>query len=446
MREEKRNPAADKTFHGEMARHMESLKDHGQNIEVGELLNMVHENDKHRIFFVGGVAGIGKSVLAKRIAYDWSCNENFLRVSLMDRESFDEDNEVSYQLLQVLSDGDKLRTSPAGRLITRKDAQNIILDILNKVDKVGEIEDGGDQFLLKLRFISDCLEATDKVGDTSFLRNLLHTITPSSSFQFLATSFEQQNLSTILRLAKVSSAANLFGLAEWVKLIDVRVGGKEFEKIIEKVIQIKPRRLRLMELDCCPLVNHDLKQKMKENGVGITEEYKRNNAELAIGLNRTIPAIMDSKFIVISNAPGNQVEANEMKQKFANEIGCPVCVNIELEKYIPGVVVVLLTDGYEESQQCKEMMNYYVRSLLHPKIIAVKLDNDFQPGDELNKIVRESTCICWTDKTNFDTNFAKVKEEINAEFASLIGNSCYNEANDINFSQYITQWLMDEAE
>eukprot|EP00794_Sanderia_malayensis_P006499 gene6499-biopygen5291 len=739
IREEKRSPAVGKTFHGEMARHMESLKDDGQNIEVGELLNMVHENDKHRIFFVGGVAGIGKSVLAKRIAYDWSCSEvyrhikcllyitcrklniflqksdkefevediekyfedvkvrddkatlflidgldelqkpdliqaftekfsqssflilgrhhsrhfvdktkeryqhleilgldenqiqeyiekfdklsttatenqqesgkstanfiksvskssvnistiisipqflnticcvfnltteekvitsrtdlyswtlfllvnqhfgskksdgkisivgwekfsdysqqllqlckqafnlyisgeiifkktelectdeafiqgfllgmknkfgditrymfkhltmmeffasifvyldenrtalvnellegrhyevvsflcSFLRFSLMDRGSFDEEDEVSYKLLQELSDGDKLRTSPAGRLITRKDAQNVILDILNKV---GEIEDGEDRFLLKLRFISDCLEATDKVGEKSFLRNLLHTITPSSSVYVNLTRFDQQNLSTVLKLAsknglkdadiekifsgvdfriEVSSAVNLIGLAEVVMLEYVQVGGNEFEKITEELIQIKPRRLRLMELDSCPLVNHDLKQKMRENGVMINEYNKRNNAEMAtIELNRTIPAIMDQKFIVISNAPGNQVEANEIKQKFADEIGCPVFFNIKLWKYKPQVVVFLLTDEYEESKQCKEMMRY-AKSWRKPKIIAVKLDNDFQPDYKLNKIVRKSTCICWTDETNFDANFAKVKEEINAEF------------------------------
>eukprot|EP00794_Sanderia_malayensis_P019453 gene19453-biopygen14436 len=944
IREEKRNTDADKTYHGEMAKYMESLKDHGQNIEVGELLNWVHENNKHRIFFVSGVAGIGKSVLAKRIAYDWSCNEknrhvkcllyitcrelnefleksgneigideiekylkeklkvvsieddqatlflidgldelqkpdliqaftkkfsqssflflgrphsryfvdktkercqkleilgldenqiqeyiekfdklsttatenqqesvkstanlmksvsessanistiisipqflnticcvfnlttekkvitsktdlyswtlfllvkqhfgskksddkisigwvkfseysqqllqlckqafnlyisgkiifkktelectdkafiqgfllgikdqfedithymfkhltmmeffasifvyldknrtalvnelfksghyevvsflcSFLRFSLIDQNPFEKDKEVSYRLLQVLSDGNKSTTipgskviEPAGRLITRKDAQKAILDILKKV---GEIEYGEDQFLLKLRFISDCLEATDKVGDTSFLRNMLHTITPSSSVYVNPTIFEQQNLSTILRLASknglkeaeiekvfngvefrldnlkqmdilsysrclnidwvefndiveftqsqsvlihqniaycgrvqfnncslpslpcstslatsydrkerkemklkwltmirmsinqsdVSSAANLIGLAESVELRDVRVGGNEFEEMMEKLIQMKSRRLKRMVLYYCPLVNHELKQKMEKNGVEIDEYWptspilllckpesrdfvlqlkenlddkncyiamdknieefqrrydrfpsvlivfiqhqipeeverdilfaqkkkiiillvkleadfhrskalssvfdsnpcldftdKRTNSEMTIDLNRTISSILDHKFIVISNAPGNQVEAIQIKQKFADEIGCPVFVNIELWKYQPRVVVVLLTDGYEESQQCKEMMQY-ARFWKKPKIIAVKLNNDLQPGDELNKIVRERTCICWTDETNFDTNFAKVKEEINARFA-----------------------------
>eukprot|EP00794_Sanderia_malayensis_P002568 gene2568-biopygen2108 len=713
-----------------MARYMESLKDYRQNIEVEELLNMVHENNEHRVFFVSGVAGIGKSVLAKRIAYDWSCNEknrhvncllyitcrelnefleksgneiekylkeklkdvsieddkatlflidgldelhkhdliqaftekfsqsrflflgrphsrhfvdktkeSFLRFSLIDQSSFVEEEEVSYKLLQVLSDGDKLRTSPAGRLITRKDAQNVILDILNKVD---EIQYGEDRFELKLRFISDCLEATDKIGDTSFLRNLLHTITPSSSVAVDVTPFDQQNLSTVLRLAsknglkeadiekifngirfsidvlkqmdilsysqclsidwvefndiveftqsqsvlihqniaycgevqfyncsvpslprstslaspppptttttstsydrkkrkemklkllrmssmkidksEVSSAANLIGLAERVELNDVRVGAKEFEKIMEKVFQIKPRRLRVMELWHCPLVNHELKQKMKENGVMINEvgprsililcqpenrdfvfrlkenlddkkyyiamdeniqEFqrrydelpsvlvvfiqhkipeqverdilfakrmqsailfvklkadlhrskalsfvfdsntcldftdKRTNSEMTIDLNRTISSIMDRKFIAISNAPGNQVEAIQIKQNFADEIGCPVFVNIKLEKYYPKVVVVLLTDGYEESQQYEEMMKC-AKYRRNQKIITAKLDNDFQPGDELDEIVSWRTCICWTDETNFDTNFAKVKEEINARFA-----------------------------
>eukprot|EP00794_Sanderia_malayensis_P019451 gene19451-biopygen14431 len=629
IRKEKRNPATNKTYRGEMARHLESLKDHGETIEVEELLNMVEADNKIRVFFVGGVAGIGKSVLAKRIAYDWSCsevyrhikcllyitcrklnnflhksdkeieveviekylketwkdvsieddkatlflidgfdelqkpgmiqaftdkfskskflifgrphsqyfvdgtNESFLRFSFMERGSFDEDDEVSYKLLEELSDGDKLRTSPAGRLITRKDAQNVILDILNKV---GEIEDGKDRFLLKLRFISDCLEATDKVGDTSFLRNLLHTLTPSSSVYVNPTIFEQQNLSTILRLASknglieaeienifngvefrihdlkqmdiisysqclsidwvvlnniveftqsqsvlihqniaycggvtfvncsvpslpcstslasppptttttttsydrkerkemkleklrmlfmninqsdVSSAANLIGLAEEVELDDVRVGGKEFEKIMEKVIEINPRRLKGMELWRCPLVNHDLKQKMRENGVTISELDKRTNSEMTIELNRMVSSILDRKSILISNAPGNQVEAIEIKQKFADEIGCPVFVNIKLLKYYPQVVVVLLTDGYEKSEQCKEMM-IYAKSMYYPKIIAVKLDNDFQPGDELNYIVSWKRCIYWTDETNFDTNFTKVKEEINARFA-----------------------------
>eukprot|EP00794_Sanderia_malayensis_P002567 gene2567-biopygen2106 len=83
IREEKRSPAADKTFRGEMARHMESLKDHGQNIEVEELINMLKDDNKGRIVFVGGVAGIGKSVLAKRIAYDWSSSEVYRHIKCL---------------------------------------------------------------------------------------------------------------------------------------------------------------------------------------------------------------------------------------------------------------------------------------------------------------------------------------------------------------------------
>eukprot|EP00794_Sanderia_malayensis_P014770 gene14770-biopygen11858 len=98
-------------------------------------------------------------------------------------------------------------------------------------------------------------------------------------------------------------------------------------------------------------------------------------------------------------------------------------------------------------------------SIWKPKIIAVKLDNDFQPGDELDKIVRESTCICWTDETNFETNFAKVKEEIYAEFdrtnPSSRDSACSKEQNCNRFYNGIkpttfifskAQWLMDEVE
>eukprot|EP00794_Sanderia_malayensis_P014758 gene14758-biopygen11844 len=585
---------------------MESLKDHTRTIEVKELLNML-KDDKHRIFFVGGVAGIGKSVLAKRIAYDWSCNEkyehvkcllyitcrelnefleksdkeigieeiekylkekfkdvpieddkatlflidgldelqkhdliqaftekfsesnfvilgrphsrhfldkteemcqNFVRFSLIKETSFEEDDELSYQLVEKLANGKEVAENRGDGVITYEDAQSVIRGILNQLPN--------DEFSLKVRFLADCFVASDKVRDVKFLVELLKSIKPSSNVRVKLNSFDESNLLSILKLAtgnkvayseiknafsgiefdiddlremeilgyarwididvvrlndvnhftedqlmlvhrnvvfcgkvkfhnckvplfttnanesttrmklellrmssmkidesEVSSAANLIGLAEGVWLNDVRFGGNEFEKMMEKLIQLKPRRLKRMDLWYCPLVNHDIKQKMKENGVTIKEVYERNNAEMAIELNRMISAIIDNKFIVISNAPGNQVEADQIKQKFADEIGCPVLVNIELKKSEPRVVVVLLTDGYEESQQCKEMMDY-----VKPwrKIIAVKLDNDFQPGDRLNDIVSWRTCICWTDETNFDTNFAKVKEEINAKF------------------------------
>eukprot|EP00794_Sanderia_malayensis_P018417 gene18417-biopygen12355 len=625
IREEESSPAVDKTFHGEMARHMGSLKDDAHSIEVEELLNMV-KDDKHRIFFVGGVAGIGKSVLAKRIAYDWSCNEkyrnhfqgkesgnqdlgweifshyseqlleickqafklyrsgsiifkkkeleckdekfiegfllgvknkagiitkymfkhltimeflasihvyldgkrnelleellreeryeiisfvcSFVRFSLIKETSFEEDDELSYQLVEKLANGKEVAENRGDGVITYEDAQSVIREILKQLPN--------DEVLLKVRFLADCFVASDKVRDVKFLEELLKSIKPSSNVEVKLNTFDESNLLSILKLAtgnevanseiknafsgikfyiydlremeildyalwidinwvhlngvnhftadqlmlvhrnvafcgevwfynckvplfttnanesttkmklkelamtsmkidqsEVSSAANLFCLAEKVVLQNVQVGGNEFEKIMEKVFQIEPRRLRMMELENCRLVNHDLKQKMRENGVTIIEHYKRNNAEMASELNWNIPAIMDKKFIVISNAPGNQVEANEIKQKFADEIGCPVFVNIELWKYLPRVVVVLLTDGYEESHQCMEMMKYDESGW---KIIEVKLDNDFQPGYKLNYIVRESTCICWTDEANFDANFAKVKEEINAKF------------------------------
>eukprot|EP00794_Sanderia_malayensis_P014648 gene14648-biopygen11745 len=576
IRKEKNSPAADadadKNFHNEINKHMESLKDHTDTIEVEELFNMM-EDDKHRIFFVGGVAGIGKSVLAKRIAYDWSCNEKY-RNHFQGKESgnklgWEIFSHYSEQLLAICKQAFKLYSS--GSIIFKKtelecedekfiegfllgmknntgeitkymfkhltimeflasihvyldgkrnellkkllreeryeiisfvcsiekdsltdDDNDIVNNMMQKLGCGKRLETGLQALLyilkklkkldvedelrykLKFRFISDYLTANDmirmKVTSKKSLKKILNNISPGfffpwSKLTFHHDAFDRSNIINILRLAignevadseiknafsgikfniddlremeildyarwinidrvqlkniknftkdqsvlvhrnvafcgrvvfrdckvplfttnanesttrmklkwlkctmridqsEVSSAANLFGLAEGVHLVDVRVGGKEFEKIVEKVFQIEPRRLERMELGC-PLGESELKHK---------------------------------------------VEAIQIKQKFADEIGCPVFVNIELEKYYPRVVVVLLTDGYEESQQCKEMMDY-------AKIIAVKLDNDFQPGDELNKIVRESTCICWTDETNFDTNFAKVKEEINAEF------------------------------
>eukprot|EP00794_Sanderia_malayensis_P019397 gene19397-biopygen14386 len=436
---------------------------------------------------------------------------SFVRFSLIKETSFEEDDELSYQLVEKLANGKEVAKNRGDGVMKYEDAQGLIRGILKQLQS--------EKVLLKVRFLADCFVASDKVRNVKFLEELLKSIKPRSYVRVNPNTFNQSNLLSILKLATgnkvadseiknafsgiefgisnlremeildyalwididfvqlndvnhftdeqsmlvhrnvafcrrvvfhnckvplfttnanesttrmklkllkmasmkidesdISSAANLFGVAENVWLDDVRVGGNEFEGIMKKVIQIKPRRLERMVLSGCPLVNVELKQKMKENGVTIEEYYKRNNAEMAIEFNRTIPAIMDSKLIVISNAPGNQVEANQIKQKFADEIGCPVFFNIELEKYFTRVVVVLLTDGYEESHQCKEMMDYVKHRLL--TIIAVKLDNDFQPGDELDKIVRErSTCICWTDKTNFDTNFAKVKEEIHAEFA-----------------------------
>eukprot|EP00794_Sanderia_malayensis_P006534 gene6534-biopygen5320 len=736
VEEEKRYTAKDKGYHGELEKHLHLLKDDARAIKVGELMNMIEDKEKERIMFVSGLAGIGKSVLAKKVALDWACKEcsqtrclfyitcrelnsffresgrdrkpeilideylkeqfgnmplenvettvflidgldelqepvkimkaftekfsksrfiilgrpharhhvnsigqksqkleilglnddqieeyikNFVRFSFIKKTSFEEDDELSYQLVEKLANGKEVAKNGGDEVITYEDAQSVIRGILNQLPN--------DEVLLKVRFLADCFVASDKVRDVKFLKELLKSIKPRSYAYVRVTpnAFNQSSLLSILKLAtgnkvadseiknafsgiefhindlremeildyarwididfvqlkdvnhftehqlmlvhrnvafcgsvrfvnckvplfttnanesttrmklkklgmermkidqsESSSAANLFGLAEEVVLWDVRVGGNEFEKIVEKVIQIKPRRLMVMWLQYCPLVNHDLKQKMRENGVMIIErgprsilllcepesrdfvlqlkeklddkngyiamdknieeferQYneipfilvvfiqhqiskeierdilfaqneeikillvkleadfhpsnemsfvfdsnpcldftdKRNNAEMVFGLNRAIPAIiMDWKFIVISNAPGNQVEAIQIKQKFADEFGCPVFVNIKLWKYCPRVVVVLLTDGYEESIQCKEMMEY-AEYLLSPNIIAVKLDSDFQPGDELNKIVRESTCICWTDETNFDTNFAKVKEEINAEFA-----------------------------
>eukprot|EP00794_Sanderia_malayensis_P006523 gene6523-biopygen5312 len=599
IREEKRNPAAEKTSNGVINGHIESLKDLTQNIEVGELLNMLQDDDKERIFFVGGVAGIGKSVLAKRIAYDWSCTakyrhvkclyyitcrelnnffqksdkeigiekiekylkeklkvvsieddkatlflidglnelqkpdmiraftKSFVRFSLIEKaSSFDDEEEISYQLITRLGDEiirhedkrnivrralNKLKNSNLGGTIGNGDAQNLIRDIFNKL-----LSDG---VLLKVRFLADCFVASDEVSDVKFLEELLKSIKPSSSVEVKLNAFDQSNLLSILKLATgnevtyseiknafsgiefringlremeildyarwididvvylndinhftedqsmlvhrnvafcgrvwfynckvplfttnadesttamklrelamermkfdqsdVSSAANLIGLAEWVRLADNQVGATEFEKIMEKVFEIKPRRLKEMRLFHCPLVNRDLKRKMKENGVGIYQSYKQNNGAIAIGLNRTILAIMDKKFIVISNAPANQVEANKIKQKFADEIGCPVFVNITLWKYDPRVAVVLLTDEYEECEQRKDLVDFTDPWTCHSRIIAVKLDSDFQPRSQLDEIASWGTCICWTDETNFETNFAKVKEEINAEF------------------------------
>eukprot|EP00794_Sanderia_malayensis_P013683 gene13683-biopygen10981 len=602
-----------------MARHMESLKDHGQNIEVEELINMLKDDNKGRIVFVGGVAGIGKSVLAKRIAYDWSSSEvyrhikcllyitcrklnNFLqksdkeigieeiekyfgdvpvrddkatlflidgldelqkpdmvqaftekfseskflifarphtehfvdtiKESLVKKTSFEEDDEISYQLVEKLANGKEVAKKCGDGVITYEGAQSVIRGILNQLPS--------KEVLLKVRFLADCFVASDKVRDVKFLVELLKSIKPRSNVTVKLNTFDQSNLLSILKLATgnevanskiknafsgiqfhiddlremkildyagwidigwvqlinvnhftedqsmlvhrnvafcrsvwfnnckvplfttnanesttkmkleeltmtqmridhsdISSAANLFGLAEWVVLEDVRVGGKEFENIMKKVFEMEQWRLKRMSLHYCPLVNRDLKQKnerIKILLVKLEADFhpseamsfvfdsnpcldladERNNAEMPSELNQMISSIIDQKFIVISNAPGNQVEANEIKQKFADEIGCPVFVNIELKKYEPRVVVELLTVGYEESTQCKGI--FYARSFWKPKIIAVKLDNDFHPCDELNMIVREKTCICWTDETNFNTNFAKVKEEINAYF------------------------------
>eukprot|EP00794_Sanderia_malayensis_P018432 gene18432-biopygen12372 len=465
---------------------------------------------------------------------------SFVRFSLVKETSFEEDDEMSYQLIEQLANGKEVAKNCGDGEITYEDAQSVIRDILNQIEERNRLEilngDGsigygdaqnffddinelqGEKVLLKVRFLADCFVASDKVLDAKFLVELLKSIKPSSNVELWLDTFDQRNLLSILKLvtgnkvanseiknafsgigfhindlremeilayalwinigrvqlndvnhlteqqsmlvhrnvafcgrvrftnckfplfttnanesttrmqlnwltmarmrieeSDVSSAANLFGWVGLVELRDVRVGGKQFEKIVDELIQIKPRRLKKMDLYNCPLVNHDIKQKMIENGVIISEADKRNNAEMAtIDLNRMTSAIIDRGFIIISNAPGNQVEAIQIKQKFADEFGCLVFVNIELWKYEPRFVVVLLTDGYEESQQCKEMMKY--AKFWFPTIIAVKLDNDFQPGYELHNIVEESTCICWTDKTNFDTNFAKVKEEINTYF------------------------------
>eukprot|EP00794_Sanderia_malayensis_P021311 gene21311-biopygen16347 len=764
VEEEKICTAKDQTYHDELEKHLHSLKDNAKAIKVGELMNMIEDKEKERIMFVSGLAGIGKSVLAKKVALDWACKEcsqtrclfyitcrklnsffhksdsdiepvtfieeylkkefrnmpfdnvettvflidgldelqepvkimkaftekfsksrfiflgrpharhyvnsigqksqkleilglndgqieeyikkfpklstdkrsiifkkteleckdekfiegflvgvknragditkymfkhltimeflasihvyfaenksklfeelskkerheiisfvcSFVRFSLIKETSFEEDDEISYQLVEKLAEGKEVAKNRGDGVITYEDAKSVIRNILNQLRNY--------KVLLKVRFLADCFVASDKVRDVKLLEELLKSIKPNSNVGVYPNAFDQSSLLSILKLATgnemayseiknafsgiefriydlremeileyalwididlvqlndvnhftehqlmlvhrnvafcesvwfdnckvplfttnanesttrmklkrlgmegmkidesdVSSAANLFCLAEKVGLHHVRVGGNEFEKIVEKLIQIKPRRLMEMELYECPLVNVELKQKMEENGVTIFEDRprsililcepesrdfvlqlkenlddikhyiamdedieeferrydelphilvvfiqhqipedverdiifarrrqlailfvkleadfhpskalssvfdsnpcldftdKRNNAAMASELNRKIPAITDKKFIVISNAPGNQYR--------------------------------------------------------RPKIIALKLDNDFQPGDELNKILRESTCICWTDKTNFDTNFAKVKEEINARFA-----------------------------
>eukprot|EP00794_Sanderia_malayensis_P006524 gene6524-biopygen5313 len=256
-----------------------------------------------------------------------------------------------------------------------------------------------DQSMLVHRNVALCKEVI-------FERCKVPLLTTNANESTTTLIGERQNIQLeVLRMyymrideSELSSAANLFGLAEWVGLYEIQVGAKEFESIMETLIQMKQRRLKKIVLQYCQLVNPALMTRMERNGVKIDE------------------IAPTGRFIVISNAPGNQIEANQIKQKFADEIGCPVLVKVQLEKYQPKVIIVLLTDKYEKSKQCGELINY-PWSWRDPKIIAVKLNNDFQPGDELNKIVRESICICWTDKTNFDTNFAKVKEEINAYFA-----------------------------
>eukprot|EP00794_Sanderia_malayensis_P002396 gene2396-biopygen1285 len=401
-----------------------------KHLTIMEFLASIH------VYLDGKTNELLKKLLKERRYESVSFVCSFVRFSLIEKtSSYDAEEEISYQLIK----------SNLGGTIGSGDAQNLIRGILNQLPN--------DEVLSKVRFLADCFVASDKVRDVKFLEELLKSIKPSSNVKVELNTFDQSNLLSILKLAtgnevayskiknafsgikfriddfremeileyaswidigwvqlkniinftedqsmlvhrnvafcgevlflnckvplfttnanesttkmklkwlgmkrmrihesEVSSAASLFGLAEKAELLDVRVGGKEFEEIMEKVIQIKPRRLMEMELRYCPLVNAQLKQKMKENGVEINEYNKRNNAEMAGGLNRTIQGYnMDQKFIVISNAPGNQVEAIQIKQKFADEIGCPVFVNIDLEKYRPRVVVFLLTDKYKES-------------------------------------------------------------------------------------------------
>eukprot|EP00794_Sanderia_malayensis_P004214 gene4214-biopygen3464 len=183
IREEESSPAVGKTFHGEMARHMGSLKDDAHSIEVEELLNMV-EDDKHRIFFVGGVAGIG----------------NFVRFSLMEKTSFEEDDEISYQLVEHLANRKEVAENRGDGVITYEDAQSVIREILKQLPNY--------KVLLKVRFLADCFVASDKVRDVKFFEELLKSIKPSSNVGVELNAFHQSNLLSILQLATGNEVAN----------------------------------------------------------------------------------------------------------------------------------------------------------------------------------------------------------------------------------------------
>eukprot|EP00794_Sanderia_malayensis_P014769 gene14769-biopygen11856 len=75
--------APSQSYHDELNKHIESLKSHTKTIEAGKTMNMVKDKDRERIVFVAGVAGIGKSVLAKRLAFDWSFHEMYTHIECL---------------------------------------------------------------------------------------------------------------------------------------------------------------------------------------------------------------------------------------------------------------------------------------------------------------------------------------------------------------------------
>eukprot|EP00794_Sanderia_malayensis_P001424 gene1424-biopygen1174 len=76
VEEDKGCTAKDQSYRDELEKHLDFVKGNVKTIKVGQLINMIEDNEKERIMFIGGLAGIGKSVLAKKVAFDWACKES----------------------------------------------------------------------------------------------------------------------------------------------------------------------------------------------------------------------------------------------------------------------------------------------------------------------------------------------------------------------------------
>eukprot|EP00794_Sanderia_malayensis_P014660 gene14660-16186_t len=76
------------------------------------------------------------------------------------------------------------------------------------------------------------------------------------------------------------------------------------------------------------------------------------------------------------------------------------------------VVVIFMTQKYEKSRNCKKELNYAEHK--GRKIVPVKLDPKYEPSGALGLIVAGKLYTTFSDESQFKSNFAALKKEIDA--------------------------------
>eukprot|EP00794_Sanderia_malayensis_P001421 gene1421-1573_t len=104
------------------------------------------------------------------------------------------------------------------------------------------------------------------------------------------------------------------------------------------------------------------------------------------------------------------------------------------------VVVVFMTQKYEESHSCNKELNY--ADNMQKRIVPVKLDPKYEPGLALGLIMAGKLYTVFSDESQFESNFAALKKEIDA--AHSCSDTLEGSIEELEKSRYKTWMDVDQ--